>query len=59
MRSWRFAGPVARRVRSGWRPGESQTLTVSYDSSELAGAIPVISLSGWNAPVRDIAAPVR
>jgi len=40
-------------------PGESQPLTVSYDSSELAGATPVISLYGWNAPVRDIAAPVR
>jgi exo-1,4-beta-D-glucosaminidase len=39
-------------------PGESQTLTVSYDSSELAGATPVISLFGWNAAVRHIAAPV-
>ncbi|HEY2575551.1 MAG TPA: beta-mannosidase, partial [Streptosporangiaceae bacterium] len=39
-------------------PGESQTLTVSYDSSGLAGATPVISLYGWNAAVRNIAAPV-
>jgi exo-1,4-beta-D-glucosaminidase len=44
-------------------PGESQTLTVSYDSSGLhaAGqhwATPVISLSGWNVAARDIAAPL-
>jgi exo-1,4-beta-D-glucosaminidase len=29
-------------------PGESQTLTVTYDSADLHGASPVISLSGWN-----------
>jgi exo-1,4-beta-D-glucosaminidase len=39
-------------------PGESQTLTVSYDSADLRGAIPVISVSGWNVPQTDIAAPV-
>ena len=39
-------------------PGESQTLTVSYNSADLHGAIPVISLSGWNVPRIDIAAPV-
>jgi exo-1,4-beta-D-glucosaminidase len=39
-------------------PGESQTLTVTYDSSDLQGATPVISVSGWNAPKIDIAAPV-
>jgi exo-1,4-beta-D-glucosaminidase len=39
-------------------PGESQTLTVSYDSADLQGATPVISVSGWNVPKLDIAAPV-
>ncbi|HYK27795.1 MAG TPA: beta-mannosidase [Streptosporangiaceae bacterium] len=39
-------------------PGESQTLTVTYDSSDLAGATPVVSLAGWNLPKMDIAAPV-
>jgi exo-1,4-beta-D-glucosaminidase len=39
-------------------PGESQTLTVTYDSADLQGATPVISLSGWNLPKTDIAAPV-
>jgi len=39
-------------------PGESQTITVTYDSSDLQGATPVISLSGWNLPKIDIAAPV-
>jgi len=39
-------------------PGESQTLTVTYDSADLRGATPVISVSGWNLPKIDIAAPV-
>jgi exo-1,4-beta-D-glucosaminidase len=39
-------------------PGQSQTLTVSYDSTDLHGATPVISVSGWNVAARDIAAPV-
>ncbi len=39
-------------------PGESQTLTVTYDSADLQGATPVISVSGWNVPKIDIAAPV-
>ena len=38
-------------------PGESQTLTVTYDSADLQGATPVISVSGWNLPKLDIAAP--
>ena len=38
-------------------PGESQTLTVTYDSAGLRGATPVISLSGWNVPKLDVAAP--
>jgi len=40
-------------------PGESQTLTVTYDSASLRGATPVISVSGWNVPKTDIPAPVR
>ena len=36
-------------------PGQSQTLTVSYDSADLHGATPVITVSGWN--VRQIAVP--
>jgi exo-1,4-beta-D-glucosaminidase len=39
-------------------PGESQTLTVSYNSADLQGATPVISLYGWNMAKIDIAAPV-
>jgi len=39
-------------------PGESQTLTVTYDSADLQGATPVISVSGWNVPKTEIAAPV-
>jgi exo-1,4-beta-D-glucosaminidase len=39
-------------------PGESQTLTVTYDSASLRGATPVISVSGWNVPRTDVAAPV-
>jgi len=38
-------------------PGESETLSVTYDSSDLDGATPVISLSGWNAALQDLAAP--
>jgi exo-1,4-beta-D-glucosaminidase len=39
-------------------PGESQTITVTYDSADLQGAVPVISISGWNLAKVDIAAPV-
>ena len=39
-------------------PGESQPLTVTYNSADLQGATPVISVSGWNLPKIDIAAPV-
>jgi exo-1,4-beta-D-glucosaminidase len=38
-------------------PGESQTLTVSYDASDLNGATPVITVSGWNVPRVNVAAP--
>jgi exo-1,4-beta-D-glucosaminidase len=39
-------------------PGESQTLTVTYDSSDLNGTTPVITLSGWNVGQVNIPAPV-
>ncbi len=39
-------------------PGESETLTASYRSSALHHAVPVISVSGWNVPTTDIAAPI-
>jgi exo-1,4-beta-D-glucosaminidase len=39
-------------------PGESQTLTVSYDAASLHGATPVISVSGWNAAALHIPALV-
>jgi exo-1,4-beta-D-glucosaminidase len=38
-------------------PGESQTLTVTWSSADLQGATPVVSVSGWNVPKIDIAAP--
>ena len=40
-------------------PGESQTLTVTYDSADLHGATPVISVSGWNVAKTDTPAPIR
>ena len=36
-------------------PGESQTLTVTYKAADLRGAVPVISVSGWNVAKADIA----
>jgi exo-1,4-beta-D-glucosaminidase len=38
-------------------PAEAETLTVTYDSADLRGATPVISLYGWNVPEVDVAAP--
>jgi exo-1,4-beta-D-glucosaminidase len=38
-------------------PGESQKLTVTWNSADLQGATPVVSVSGWNVPKVDIAAP--
>jgi exo-1,4-beta-D-glucosaminidase len=35
-------------------PGETQTLTVTWNSAGLQGATPVVSLSGWNVPKIDI-----
>ena len=37
-------------------PGESQTLTASYGASQLNGATPVVSVSGWNVPAATVAA---
>ena len=37
-------------------PGESQTLTVTWNSADLQGATPVVSMSGWNVPKIDILA---
>jgi exo-1,4-beta-D-glucosaminidase len=37
-------------------PGESQKLTVTWNSADLQGATPVVSVSGWNVPKIDIPA---
>jgi exo-1,4-beta-D-glucosaminidase len=37
-------------------PGESQTLTVTWNSADLQGASPVVSVSAWNLPKIDISA---
>jgi len=37
-------------------PGESQTLTVTWNPAGLQGATPVVSVSGWNVPKIDILA---
>jgi exo-1,4-beta-D-glucosaminidase len=38
-------------------PGESQKLTVTFNSADLQGATPVIRVSSWNVPKIDVAAP--
>jgi exo-1,4-beta-D-glucosaminidase len=38
-------------------PGESETLRSSYRRSDLRGAAPVVSVSAWNVPTADVAAP--
>jgi exo-1,4-beta-D-glucosaminidase len=40
-------------------PGQSQTLTVTYDSADLHGATPVITTSAWNLPQTATPAPLR
>jgi exo-1,4-beta-D-glucosaminidase len=40
-------------------PGQSQTLTVSYDSASLRGATPVITVSGWNVAQVAVPAPAH
>src|SRR5690242_19706487 len=37
-------------------PGESQTLTVTWNSADLQGSTAVVSVSGWNVPKIDILA---
>ncbi|HEY2791033.1 MAG TPA: beta-mannosidase [Micromonosporaceae bacterium] len=37
-------------------PGESQSTTVTWQSADLQGATPVVSVSGWNMPKVDILA---
>jgi exo-1,4-beta-D-glucosaminidase len=37
-------------------PGESQTITVSWQSADLQGATPVVSVAGWKMPKVDIVA---
>ncbi|HET6867273.1 MAG TPA: hypothetical protein VFH80_15235 [Solirubrobacteraceae bacterium] len=37
-------------------PGESETLRANYRHSELAGAAPVVSMSGWNVGTVDVPA---
>jgi len=37
-------------------PGESQALTVTWNSADLQGATAVVSVSGWNVPKIDILA---
>ncbi|MBO0867119.1 MAG: hypothetical protein J2P15_01000, partial [Micromonosporaceae bacterium] len=37
-------------------PGESQTITVTWHSSDLQSATPVVSVSGWNMPKIDVLA---
>ena len=37
-------------------PGESETLTATYNASQLQGATPVVSLSGWNVSRFDVPA---
>ena len=39
-------------------PGESQTLTVTYNSADLNGFTPMITVSGWNVPQLHILTPV-
>jgi exo-1,4-beta-D-glucosaminidase len=36
-------------------PGESQSIVVTWNSSDLQGLSPVISVSGWNTPTQNVA----
>jgi len=36
-------------------PGESQSIVVTWNSSDLQGLSPIISLSGWNTPTQNVA----
>ena len=37
-------------------PGESETLRATYRRTQLGGAAPVVSVSGWNVPTVDVPA---
>jgi len=37
-------------------PGESQSISVTWQSADLQGATPVVSVSGWNMPKIDVVA---
>jgi exo-1,4-beta-D-glucosaminidase len=37
-------------------PGESETLRATYRRSDLRGAAPVVSVSGWNVGTQDVPA---
>jgi exo-1,4-beta-D-glucosaminidase len=37
-------------------PGESQTLTLTWNSGDLQGGTAVVSVSGWNVPKIDVLA---
>jgi len=37
-------------------PGESETLRATYRRSQLRGAAPVVSVSGWNVATEDVPA---
>jgi exo-1,4-beta-D-glucosaminidase len=37
-------------------PGESETLSATYDAADLKGATPVVSVAGWNTATTDVAA---
>jgi exo-1,4-beta-D-glucosaminidase len=39
-------------------PGESETVTATYAAAALQGAVPVVSLSGWNVAPQVLMAPV-
>jgi exo-1,4-beta-D-glucosaminidase len=38
-------------------PGESETLTATYDAALLQGSVPVVSVSGWNVAGQALSAP--
>jgi exo-1,4-beta-D-glucosaminidase len=38
-------------------PGQSETVTATYATAALQGAVPVVSLSGWNVAPQVLVAP--
>jgi exo-1,4-beta-D-glucosaminidase len=39
-------------------PGQSQTITATFRAADLKGRTPIVSVTGWNADRRDVAAPL-